>query len=539
MSRNPRRTRVIVVSVLLVLAMATGAGVWLARQGGEEPPAASGTAPTVAPGTTTPQPQRNVRTVKVYFHDRLQTDPRQVVAVSRTVPRSPRVATATLAELLRGPSAREQEAGYWSFFSAGTAGKLRSLRIAAGLATADFADFRRAMPNATTSYGSAALLAELDATLKQFPTVRRTLYAFNGDVAAFYEWLQLAPPTTGRWRPIAAAPISGRDGAAAVWTGRQLLVWGGHRRVPGQGLGPMRDGASYDPAADRWQRIPDAPAGVQGTATGTAWTGTSLLVWMGNAPDGPAVGAAYDPAARSWRRMAASPLGPRESFSTMWTGRELIVFGGSSGDALASPVGAAYDPASDRWRVLPRAPIADRLGHAAVWAGGEMLVWGGRGAGRAYGDGAAYDPASDRWRPIARHSPSAVAAAVWTGTRMLVWSTAKDRTGGAQYDPVRDRWTPIARGPVLGGLLSGPVWTGSQMVAWDGGAHNRGVAYAPGSDAWSLLPRAPLATDRGLGRFGAAMVWTGRDVLVWGGWNGAAASPPFRDGAAYRPAARL
>jgi hypothetical protein len=31
------------------------------------------------------------------------------------------------------------------------------------------------------------------------------------------------------------------------------------------------------------------------------------------------------------------------------------------------------------------------------------------------------------------------------------------------------------------------------------------------------------------------MVWTGREVLIWSGWSTAAALPPYRDGAAYRP----
>jgi hypothetical protein len=144
------------------------------------------------------------------------------------------------------------------------------------------------LTNATSSYGSAALLAELDATLKQFPTVRCTLYAFNGDVPAFYAWLQLEVPSTpaGTWHAIPPAPIAGRDGPAAVWTGHQLLVWGGHSRIPNQGLRPLRDGAAYDPASDRWQPIPSAPAGVQGTSIAAVWTGSRMLVWVGNAPDG-------------------------------------------------------------------------------------------------------------------------------------------------------------------------------------------------------------------------------------------------------------
>jgi Sporulation and spore germination len=455
-------------------------------------------------------------TVRVLFHEQApapESDPRRVVPVSRTVPRSPKVATAALNELLRGPTARERAAGYWSFFSDDTARMLRGARVTGGTGFADFRDFRRLLPNATSSYGSTALLAELDATLKQFPTIKGTLYAFNGDVAAFYTWLQLGPPSmpTGAWRSIAPAPIAGRDGAAAVWTGRQLLVWGGHGRSGYQGLRPLRDGAAYDPAGDRWSPIPTAPAGVQGTSAAAAWTGSRMLVWLGNAPDGPAVGATYDPARRSWRRIAPSPIGARESFSTVWTGYELIVFGGSSGDGLATPVGAAYDPVSDRWRVLPAAPMAARLDHAAAWTGREMLIWGGRDTRGSFADGAAYDPRADRWRPIAGRPASAVAASAWTRTRMLIWDgpSGTGGTTGALYDPVRDRWSSIARGPALGANHSGPVWTGSQLVAWNGGAGTGAIAYTrrPTAGPPCRLGRSPVLIARARRWSGPAARW--------------------------------
>jgi hypothetical protein len=121
---------------------------------------------------------------------------------------------------------RPWAAGYWSFFSDDTAGMLRSVRVTAGTGFADFRDFRRLVPDAT-SYGSAALLAESDGTLRQFRTIKCTLYAFNGDVPAFYAWLRLGPPwmPAGTWRAIAPAPSpavtarlpSGR--AASCWSG--------------------------------------------------------------------------------------------------------------------------------------------------------------------------------------------------------------------------------------------------------------------------------------------------------------------------------
>jgi hypothetical protein len=538
MNRHTRQTTVIAVVVALLAAVAAGSGVWLALRDGEQSPAATGVTTTPTPEPTTPQ--HRTMTVRIYFHQHApgpEFDPGKVMPVSRTVPQSSKVATAALNALLRGPTTGERAAGYWSLFSNDTAGMLRSVRISGGTGLADFRDFRRLVPKATSSYGSAALLAELDATLRQFPTIKHTLYAFNGDVAAFYAWLQLGPPwlPTGTWRAIAPAPIAGRDGAAAVWTGRQLLVWGGHGRLPGEGLRPLPDGATYDPTGDRWQPIPTAPAGVLGTSAAATWTGSRMLVWLGNAPDGPTVGATYDPVGRAWRRIAPSPIGPRESFSTVWTGHELIVFGGSSGDGLVTPAGAAYNQASDHWRILPTAPIATRVSHAAVWTGREMLIWGGSDGRRSVADGAAYDPRADRWRPIAGRNASTVAAAAWTGTRMLVWdgSSTDGRTTGALYDPLRDRWTPIARGPALAANRSGPVWTGTQMVAWNG-TGTGGIAYAPASNSWSTLPAGPLVPGD---RLGAAIVWTGREVVIWSGWSTSGASPPYHDGAAYRPAA--
>jgi hypothetical protein len=46
-----------------------------------------------------------------------------------------------------------------------------------------------------TSHSRLRSITQLDRTAKQFPTVRRAIYSFNGSRKAFYEWLQLWPPT--------------------------------------------------------------------------------------------------------------------------------------------------------------------------------------------------------------------------------------------------------------------------------------------------------------------------------------------------------
>lgn len=132
--------------------------------------------------------------VKVYFpRGATGTSCARVHARARTVA-TPGVLRGAMAALLRGPTRAERARGYRGWFSARTAGRLRSVRIARGVAYIDLRDLRRIIPNASTSCGSALLLAQLNRTARQFPAVRRTVYSFDGDVGAFYEWLQLSPP---------------------------------------------------------------------------------------------------------------------------------------------------------------------------------------------------------------------------------------------------------------------------------------------------------------------------------------------------------
>ncbi len=117
----------------------------------------------------------------------------RVFPLSRTV-RTPAVLSGAMRALLRGPTAAERGRGYGGWFSQKTAGMLRSARIANGVAHVDFRNFSRVIPNASSACGSALLLAQLNRTAKQFPSVRRAVYSFDGSARAFYEWLQRSPP---------------------------------------------------------------------------------------------------------------------------------------------------------------------------------------------------------------------------------------------------------------------------------------------------------------------------------------------------------
>jgi len=119
----------------------------------------------------------------------------RVLPLKRLV-RTPAVLRGALQALLAGPTKTERAHGYGGWFSAKTADHLRSVRITRGIAYIDFRSFARDIPNASSSCGSTLLLAQLDRTVKQFPTVRSAVYSFDRSRGAFYEWLQREAPAT-------------------------------------------------------------------------------------------------------------------------------------------------------------------------------------------------------------------------------------------------------------------------------------------------------------------------------------------------------
>lgn len=92
---------------------------------------------------------------------------------------------------------------------------------------------------------------------------------------------------------------------------------------------------------------------------------------------------------------------------------------------------------------------------------------------------------------------------------------------------LRGSWRATALPPIDGRTDHALVWTGSEAVVWGGWASSRdqsvfeaaaprgGAAYDPASDRWRIVPDAPIA-----GRGSPIAAWTGTEVLVFGGWAG-------------------
>src|SRR5262249_44901694 len=78
------------------------------------------------------------------------------------------------------------------------------------------------------------------------------------------------------------------------------------------------------------------------------------------------------------------------------------------------------------------APAGRQL-HTAVWTGSEMIVWGGTDVNHNVRTGGRYDPGEDTWTATTTiDAPTARSyhTAVWTGTEVIIWG-GLDATGFA------------------------------------------------------------------------------------------------------------
>jgi N-acetylneuraminic acid mutarotase len=212
----------------------------------------------------------------------------------------------------------------------------------------------------------------------------------------------------------AAQTLGARSRPASVWTGKELLVWGGADFSTPYPYHAYADGAAFDPSTGAWSEpLPRAP--IDARQPFAVWTGTEMIVWGSQDREQRRVdGAAYDPASNTWRRIADAPVELTDA-TAVWTGEEMIVFGaalhGGNHAETSSAIGIAYDPAADSWRELPDSNL-DTNANDAIWIGDGLLAWD-------YNlDSQIYDPMTDRWSEAGKVPTDEcedVPTSVWAG----------------------------------------------------------------------------------------------------------------------------
>jgi len=342
------------------------------------------------------------------------------------------------------------------------------------------------------------------------------------------------------WQPLPEAPIVGRLGPSAVWTGTEMIIWGGTARSGKIESG--YEGAAYNSTARTWRTIAPSPPGVEGGAA-VVWTGDEMVVWASNSPDGPVGAAVYDPSTDSWRRLPSGPLGKREGYSSVWTGKELIVVGGSLGDTLAKPVAAALDPRTGSWRLLAALDRVTGLmpSPGLVWDGDEIFVMGSVCVNRSSCSPTllAHDPATDALRKIdlakAPIAPQQQLKLIGVSGTDLVFSTvglANVRIFIVRYDPTTGSWSrkgAFAPFPVPVGAYTQTAWLGDRYVAADGSSGLQ--IYGLDTDTWQTITPGPSPLNS---REGSAIVWTGSELIAWSGTVYERFNPTPADGASLR-----
>jgi len=378
-------------------------------------------------------------------------------------------------------------------------------------------------------------------------------------------------PATNSWTAttLTNAP-QGRDNHSAIWAGTEMIVWGGEIEMSVY----ANTGGRYNPATDSWTATTLTNAPDVRSKHSAVWTGKEMIIWGGNYLGGYySNGGRYNPATDSWTAttLTNAPL-ERNAHTAIWTGTEMIIWGGFRYGELSS--GARYNPATNSWTDTPVSNAPDeRYMHTAVWTGSQMIVWGGHNSGAHYDTGGILGLAEgshtfevrckdqagntdstpvsytwshqDTWTPTSTTSPPAARyhhRSVWTGTEMIVWggygSSPTYKNDGGKYNPATDSWTATdtTTAPV-GRYWHATVWTGTELIVWGGnaGSHlNSGGKYNPATNSWTATCTTNCPTTNApSARMYISAVWTGAQMVVWGGYNGSELST----GGKYDPVA--
>jgi N-acetylneuraminic acid mutarotase len=330
------------------------------------------------------------------------------------------------------------------------------------------------------------------------------------------------------WQPRSSlgAPAA-RHSHTAVWTGTEMIVWGG--TSGSASIAYYNDGARFNPLLNRWTSISKSNAPSPRTFHTAVWTGTEMIVWGGSDGNNElGDGAAYNPATDTWRTLSAAgaPLA-REQHVAVWTGSQMVVWGGFTKGAGLLGSGGRYDPKNNSWTGMDTNTFGGRIYEPVVWSGTYVMVWAGSNGSSYQNIALLYELATDRWyfqldgAPSGRWYPSAV----WTGTEMIVWGGSNGSgtlNDGGRFNPAvtGGNWISVTTtGAPAKRNAHTAVWTGSEMIVWGGGSGNSylsdGGRYKPAKDFWTPMTTVGAPP----GRIFHTAVWTGSEMIVFGGSN--------------------
>lgn len=370
---------------------------------------------------------------------------------------------------------------------------------------------------------------------------------------------------TPAWAPIGTTSAPLLPPSRVTWTGRELLYFGT------LGSGEIM---TYVPATDTWATAPAPPGGV-----------ASDPVYLVGMPDRGEALLVHSTGAFRWEHAAAGPRW-REILMppSLPTGTD-VLNAAYSGDAVflfetaSAGSGVRLDLATDAWSAFGPSSVCTRYGGAGETGGGTYTYANGLAVMFANGDARGssanhcaanqlvglLDPSALTWTSA---SVSRTSLAVYAYTYLTTLPVGNSVYVGGGFDAAlcdAGGGSLEARAPVLFdprgttttvGYPTRPIssaftaWTGRAILHWGGTQTNSNCAtfgfrhfrdgwvglVEDGSINWRAMPDAPAAlTARGqLYGNNAQRLWTGRELLVIGGFDGDFGSPGTQPRGGYR-----
>lgn len=344
--------------------------------------------------------------------------------------------------------------------------------------------------------------------------------------------------------------------AAAVLLAAVLVI----RDDPGLSAVDAVDRSLAPGGAGTWDVIPEAPIAAPAYPAST-WTGTEALFWAGSSLDrgfAYSDAAAYDPSNETWRPAPAPGWGHPGLISVEVDG---LLF------ATAKGAVGRFDVDTGEWVELP---AFDQLEIRSIAAGdGGIWALGPRPEEPTRLGIAFYDAGTERWDDGGDLGPGAATTALqaltdlgqpvlWTGSAVVVWAEPQ----AFAYDTTDGSWSTLPPLPELEGdvvatraaaddsglvLLVESIRDGDHVVRalrWDGAdlwlslddvelpvEELDRTTVAVAGEWIMLLPREgpPVSLHRASGTShehvdapirgveGPGTVWTGTQLVVWGG----------------------
>ncbi|GAB4352742.1 MAG: kelch repeat-containing protein [Methylohalobius crimeensis] len=251
--------------------------------------------------------------------------------------------------------------------------------------------------------------------------------------------VEVYDPAVDRWEKVPPLPES-RHHAAAVSTGGRLFVFGGFAPSLTSVWNPVDTVFEYIPDESRWVRRRSMPT-ARGALAVALLDGKIFAIGGYDGHASLPVVEIYDPAADIWQSAPSLPT-PRDHLAAAAVDGRVYAIGGRVDLDYKHNLGVTevYDPAIRRWREVASLPTP-RSGIAAVVLAGMVMVVGGEGAQGTFEENEAYQPDEDTWLtlpplPTPRHGLAAVAV------RDRLYALGGGRQPGGSYSKVNEVFVP-------------------------------------------------------------------------------------------------